>query len=105
MIRVLFAAAALMTATPVLAREDAAPSVRVSLADLDVRADAEADEAYARLQRAARRVCDRGGTTLAVRAAERACRDEALARAVRDSGRAELAARHERPQAMTVAAR
>jgi UrcA family protein len=70
---------------------DDVPSLTVQYGDLNLDTDSGARTLYARLQRAATSVCPAGFTRdLSAAAAERRCRDEAVARAVEKINNARL---------------
>src|SRR2546429_8872336 len=72
---------------------DPSPSVRVSYHDLDLATEQGTQALYARIVLAARRVCEVSDIRkLAEVAAANACREQAIARAVRDVNNPRLAA-------------
>lgn len=86
--------------------EPAERQVTVSLEHFDLSKQSDADEVYARLQRAARNVC---GTLvnkdLNIRRLTRECYDSALARAVAEVDSARLTALHESNSETRIASR
>jgi UrcA family protein len=87
------AVAALLPAAAVSAAERDEPlSTVVRYGDLDIESEAGAEALYRRLQLAARRVCPGDSRDLAMRAAVRACRAQAIERAVGSIGSTRLAA-------------
>jgi UrcA family protein len=84
---------AVATAAYAAAPGDAAPSVRVSYHDLNLATDRGTAELYGRIVSAAHKVCQVSDIrNLAEVAAASACREQAIARAVRDVGNPRLAA-------------
>ena len=92
----LTALTACVTLAPVLAHAatgDAAPTVTVRYADLNLGTDAGSAALYARLVSAARKVCAASDIRdLGAMAAARACEQQAIANAVRDVHSPKLAA-------------
>lgn len=88
------AATLLLTIGPALA-EPHAVQAKVNYADLDLQSPVGAAALYRRINSAARRVCDAGGSRdLRAQQAARRCRETAVARAVATIGSAQLAALH-----------
>lgn len=74
---------------------DRLPQVVVSYADLNLDTDAGALALYRRISNAARRVCaDHGSRDVQQMRAVRACREQAITRAISDVGNEKLAAVH-----------
>lgn len=69
--------------------------VAVRHADLDLRTAAGVDALYVRLQHAAAKACRRGDDRLVSAARVRACRADAIDRAIAGFGHRELTKRHE----------
>jgi UrcA family protein len=104
---VLLASAASFTSAAPLERFDAAPSIKVSFADLDLNKPAGVDALYKRIQRAARMVCHDSASPFDVgRAGKfRKCYNAAVDTAVSDVSSPLLTARHDGNKSRRTAAR
>jgi len=90
-----FAALVVTTTSFATPYSDAAPSVTVRYDDLNLATSAGVDTLYRRISSAARAVCsDENSHDLAIVAANRLCRENAVAQAVREVNNPQLALVH-----------
>lgn len=89
-----FAAGTATARDVVTLRDDGRKTVTVRVADLDGNREPGAEVMYARLQRAAVRVCGGNDRNLAVNRLARECRDQALRNAVASANLPKLSALH-----------